>query len=102
GDPAPVVQSAVQYAISHGAFVAVAGGNDGTANVPERYAEFAPQIEGMVSVAATGRDQRRAIYSTVASYIEVTAPGGDFTRNGPTAGIIQQTLDLTLVETFAG
>jgi serine protease len=103
GDPAPVVQSALQYAVSRGAFVAVAGGNEGAGtNALERYAEMAPQIEGMVSVAATGRDRRRATYSTTGSYIEVTAPGGDFTRGGSAGGVVQQTLDLQLTESFAG
>ena len=30
------------------------------------------------------------------------APGGDFDRGGALAGVIQQTLDLDLVETFTG
>jgi serine protease len=103
GDPAPVVRAAIEYAVSHGAFVAVAGGNEGDGtNTPERYAEFAPQIDGMVAVAATGRDRRRAVYSTVASYVELAAPGGDFLRSGPAGGILQQTLDLQFVETFNG
>jgi serine protease len=102
GGPAPVVRAAIEYAVSHGAFVAVAGGNEGTAGTPERFAEFAPQIEGMVAVSATGPDRRRATYSTVASYIELAAPGGDFTRGGGAGGVVQQTLDLDLVETFAG
>lgn len=103
GDPAPVIQSALQYAVSRGAFVAVAGGNEGAgSNAVERFAEIAPQIEGLVSVGATARDGRRATYSTVSSYIEVAAPGGDFTRSGPTGGILQQTIDLQLTESFAG
>ena len=102
GEPAPVVRAAIEYAVSHGAFVAVAGGNEGDGtNAPERYAEFAPQIDGMVAVAATGRDRRRATYSTVASYLEIAAPGGDFLRGGAVGGILQQTLDLDRVETFA-
>jgi serine protease len=100
---APVVRSAMEYAVSHGAFVAVAGGNDGEGrNIPEPLAEIAAQIDGVVAVAATGPDRRRAVYSTVASSIEVAAPGGDFSRGGATAGILQQTLDLDLVETYAG
>ena len=55
GAPAPAVQSAVSYAVSHGAFVAVAGGNEfDSGNPPQRLAEFAPQIDGMVAVGATG------------------------------------------------
>jgi serine protease len=103
GDPAPAIRSAVEYAVSHGAFVVVAGGNDALeGNSPERYADFAPQIDGMVSVAATGPDRRRSVYSTIGSYIELAAPGGDFSRGGALGGILQQTLDLDLVETWAG
>jgi serine protease len=101
GAPAPAVQSAVSYAVSHGAFVAVAGGND-IGGGPQRLAEFATQIDGMVAVGATGRDRLRAAYSTPGSYIELVAPGGDFERGGAPAGILQQTLDLDFVETFAG
>jgi serine protease len=102
GGPAPAVQSAIQYAVSHGAFVSVAGGNEDTSNTPERYAEFAPQIDGMVAVAATGPNGLRAPYSTVANHIEITAPGGDFSRNVAGDGILQQTIDLSLTESFDG
>jgi serine protease len=102
GGPAPAVQSAITYAVSHGVFVAVAGGNDFDGTAPERYAEFAPQIDGMVAVGATGRDRLRASYSRPGSFIELVAPGGDFDRGGAAAGVIQQTLDLDLVETFTG
>jgi len=103
GDPAPVVRSAIEYAVAHGAFVAVAGGNDALeGNEVEAYASFAPQIDGMVAVAATGPDRRRAIYSTTGSYVEIAAPGGDFSRGDAASGILQQTLDLDLVETWAG
>jgi serine protease len=103
GEAAPVVRSAIEYAVAHGAFVAAAGGNEAAdGNAPERYADFAPQIDGMVAVAATGADRRRATYSTTGRYIELTAPGGDFTRGGSVGGVLQQTLDLDLVETFAG
>jgi serine protease len=102
GPPAPAVQSAIAYAVSHGAFVAVAGGNEFDGSTPQRLADFAPQIEGMVAVGATGRDRLRASYSTVGSFIELVAPGGDFSRGGGPSGILQQTLDLDLVETFAG
>ena len=100
--PAPVIRSAIEYAVSHGAFVAVSGGNEGLGrNETERYAEFAPQIDGMVAVAATGPDRTRAGYSTTASYVELAAPGGNFARGGALSGILQQTLDLDLVETYA-
>jgi serine protease len=102
GPPAPVVQDAIAYAVSRGAFVSVAAGNeffDG--NQIERLAEFAPQINGMVAVSAIGRDRRRASYSTTASYIELAAPGGDASRGGASAAILQQTYDFLLTDTFA-
>ena len=102
GPPAPVVQEAIAYAVSRGAFVAVAGGNDfREGNPPERLAEFAPQINGMVAVSAVGRDRARAIYSSTGPHIELTAPGGDASRGGATSAILQQTYDLDFVETFA-
>jgi serine protease len=104
GPPAPVVRSAVEYAVSHGAFVAVAGGNDAGVGAapPERLAEFAPEINGMVAVGAIGPTKARAPYSSVGTFIELMAPGGDFTGNNAAGGILQQTLDLSLNESFAG
>jgi serine protease len=104
GGPAPAVQSAIQYAVSHGAFVSVAGGNEALdpTRPPERYAEFAAQIDGMVAVGATGPNRRRADYSNIASFIELAAPGGDFSRNLAEDGVLQQTIDLSLTESFNG
>jgi len=103
GGPAPVVRSAIEYAVSHGAFVVVAGGNEALEGNPvERYAEFAPQVDGMVAVGATGRNRVRASYSNIANYIELTAPGGDVAQGGGPGGILQQTYDLDLTDTFSG
>jgi serine protease len=103
GAPAPVVEDAVRYAVSRGAFVVVSGGNDFLeGSPPERYAEFAPRIDGMVAVAAVGRDKLHAGYSSVGAQIELAAPGGDFSRGGTMAGILQQTYDPALVETYLG
>jgi serine protease len=105
GPPAPVVEDAIRYAVSRGAFVAVAGGNEFLRGpAPQRLAEFAPAVDGMVAVGAVGQDKLRAAYSSIGSFIELMAPGGDFTRPAPAGivpGILQQTLDLDLVETFA-
>jgi serine protease len=101
GPAAPVVQDAIAYAVSRGAFVAVAGGNEFLeGNEPDRLAEFAPQIDGMVAVSAVGRDRLRASYSTTGPHIELSAPGGDAARGGAPAAILQQTYDLDLVETY--
>jgi serine protease len=101
GSPAPVVRDAVSYAVSRGAFVVVSSGNgfeDG--NLVERLAEFAPEIDGMVAVGAIGQRRSRAHYSTTGSYVELVAPGGDQRADGTPGGILQQTFDFDLVETY--
>lgn len=101
GAPAPAVQEAIAYAVSRGAFVAAAAGNEFERGNPvERLAEFAPQIEGMVAVGAIGRDRRRAFYSNTGSYVELAAPGGNSLVGGAEGAILQQTFDLDLVETY--
>jgi serine protease len=102
GPPAPAVEAAIQYAVGHGVFVAVAAGNEAQqGNEPNRVAEFARKIDGMVAVGAIGRDRVRAFYSTTGSYVELVAPGGDELRNGTTGGILQQTYDSDLVDTIS-
>jgi serine protease len=101
GPPAPVVESALRYAVSKGVFVAISGGNDFLdGNPTEVVAQLAGSIDGVVAVGALGRDLQRAPYSGTASYIELTAPGGNFDIGGGPGGILQQTLDLDLVDTF--
>ena len=101
GGAAPVVTDAIRYAVGKGVFLAVAAGNtraDG--NQPNRLAQGAREIDGMIAVGAVGRTLDLAFYSTTASYVEISAPGGDQRQGGTSAGILQQTLDLDLLETF--
>ncbi|MEW6320801.1 MAG: S8 family serine peptidase [Acidobacteriota bacterium] len=101
GGPAFVIDDAIRYAISRGAFVAVAAGNSRDAgNAPSRTAESAPSIDGMVAVGAVGRNLDLAFYSTTNLYVELAAPGGDQRRDGGPGGILQQTIDLDLLSTF--
>ena len=101
GPSAPVVREAVAYAVSRGAFVAVAAGNDfEEGNDIERLAEFAPDVEGMVAVGAIGPDRQRAFYSNTGPYIELMAPGGNSRVRGSEGGVLQQTFDFDLVDTF--
>ena len=103
GPPAPVVEAAMRYAVGKGAFIAVSAGNDfEDGNPNEVIAALAGSIDGAVAVGAIGSDLRRAPYSSTGSYIELTAPGGNFDLGGGPGGILQQTLDLDLVETFNG
>jgi serine protease len=97
---APVIESAIRYAVGKGCFIAIAGGNEGTlpANEAEVIAEIASRVNGAVSVGAVGPQSNRASYSTPGSYIEIAAPGGD---GAASAGFIfQQTYDFTLTDTF--
>lgn len=101
GAPAPAVRAAIEYAVGKGAFVVVAAGNEFEAgNRPNRYADFARDVAGMVAVSGTGRTNLRAFYSNTGPYVELAAPGGDMRRGGTTAGILQQTYDQDLVDRF--
>lgn len=101
GGPATVVEEAIRYAVSRGVFVAVAAGNTAeSGNQPSRLAEAAANIPGMMAVAAIGRAQERAYYSTSNTYVEIAAPGGDQRRDGGTGGVLQQTLDQDLLHTY--
>jgi serine protease len=102
GGPATAVTDAIRYAIGRGCFVVVASGNtraDG--NQQNRLAQPAPDIPGMVAIGAVGRTLELAFYSTTGPYVELSAPGGDQRQGGVTAGILQQTVDLDLLETYA-
>ena len=87
--------------MSKGCFVAIAGGNSfDSGNQTEVVSEIASRIPGAVSVAAVNMAKGHTAYSTTGSYIELAAPGGEFGGFGDVGGILQQTLDLSLVETF--
>jgi subtilisin family serine protease len=102
GPPAPVVRDAIAYAVSKGAFMALAGGNDFLDGNPvPQFAAYATEFEGVVSVGAIGRDRQRAVYSGTGSWLELMAPGGDVTRNGVPGMILQQTYDFDFTDTFA-
>lgn len=101
GGPAPVVTDAMRYAVGRGVFIAVAAGNTrASGNQPNRLAQPAPDINGMVAVGAVGLALDSAFYSTSGSFVELAAPGGDQRAGGTSAGILQQTLDLDLLETY--
>jgi serine protease len=99
-----VVEDAVNYAVSKGAFLAFAAGNDfEQGNQTEVLAEIASRVQGAVSVAAVDRAGQHAYYSNTGSYIELAAPGGSergfgaFTDQG---FVWQQTYDYTYTDTF--
>ncbi|MDE3156851.1 MAG: S8 family serine peptidase [Acidobacteriota bacterium] len=102
GPPAPVIQDAMQYAVSKGVFIAVAAGNDyENGNPDEVLPEIAAQIQGAVAVGAVDENLNHAPYSSAGSYVELAAPGGSFDNGfGAKGGILQQTLDLSQVDTY--
>jgi serine protease len=76
--PMPAVEDALEYAVSRGAFVSIAAGNEALEGNPTAYpAAYAPQIDGVVAVGALTRAGTRARYSNFGSYVELVAPGGD-------------------------
>jgi serine protease len=94
---------ALHYAVQHGAFVAVAAGNEAlTGNDPMWPAVYAKDIEGVVAVAAVDYAFNRAPYSNIDDYVEIAAPGGnlsaDLNGDGYADGVLQQTLDYTYVD----
>jgi serine protease len=98
---APAIEDAVRYAVSKGAFVAIAAGNSfDEGNPTQVIAEVAARVPGAVSVASINRVKGHPSYSTSGSYVELAAPGGEFDSFGPQGGILQQTLNLDLVTTF--
>ena len=101
GPPSPLLQDALLYATSHGAFVAIAAGNDFERGNPTEWpAAYANSIQGVVAVGAIGRDRLRAYYSSTGSYVELMAPGGNQRAGGTTAGILQQTFDFNFTDTY--
>jgi serine protease len=101
GPPAPVVESAIRYAVAQGAFIAISGGNDFERGNPiERIAEIADRVDGAMSVAAIGRDRQRAYYSTRGGYIEIAAPGGNRRQGGADGMVLQQTYSFDFTDTF--
>ena len=101
GPPSPLLQDALTYATSHGAFVSIAAGNDFEQGNPTEWpAAYANSMQGVVAVGAIGRDKQRAYYSTTGPYLEIAAPGGNQRVGGTTGGILQQTFDFSFVETY--
>jgi serine protease len=98
----PILQDALNYAVSRGAFIAISAGNSGDEGNEEDFpAAYAEDIRGVMAVGAVNRDLRHAPYSTFHSYVEICAPGGetlvafDYER-----GVTQVTYDFGATLTF--
>ena len=76
--PLPTLRDAISYAVSRGAFVAIAAGNSGDGGNPVQYpASYASDINGAMAVGAVNRGLRRSDYSSFGPYVEICAPGGE-------------------------
>jgi serine protease len=75
---APALRDAISYAVSRGAFVAIAAGNSGDDGNPQEYpAAYGAEIKGAMTVGAVNRELRRSYYSSFHPYVEICAPGGE-------------------------
>ena len=84
GSCSSTTQNAINTARSNGATVVVAAGNSN-----QNAANFNPgNCDGVVNVAALGRDATRAYYSNYGSAIDVSAPGGAMSFAGDSNGIL--------------
>ncbi len=97
----PIIEDAVRYAVSKGAFLAVAGGNDfEDGNPTQLIPEICSRVNGCVSVAAVDPLKQHSFFSSTGSWIELAAPGGS-NRGFSEGGFIwQQTFDFKYTDTF--
>lgn len=83
-DDSQAVRDAIAYARSKGAVVVAAAGNLYKDGNPVVYPAAIPEV---IAVAAVTNEQQRASYSSVHSYVDVAAGGGD--PSSPTDPVIQ-------------
>ena len=104
GPPAPVVEDAVRYAVSRGAFRGRVGRQRLRRRLAaERYAEFAPQSRRHGGGGRGGaREAARRLLECRRATSNWRRRAATSRRGGTTSGILQQTYDFDLVETYAG
>ncbi|WP_368266671.1 S8 family peptidase [Corynebacterium ulcerans] len=84
----PIYQNAIDRALSRGATIAVAAGNEdqSTDNVQPA------SCDGVITVGATGPEGHRSTYSNFGRHVDVGAPGGNmypaFSNHNPGGGIL--------------
>ena len=102
GPPAPVMQEAIQYAVSQRRLCRRRRGQRVPRREPDAAARGyrAARSTGWWPSPRSGGIAQRARYSSTGSFVELAAPGGDTSRGGTEAGILQQTFDFDLTETF--
>jgi thermitase len=76
---ASLYNQAVNYALSKGAVVVAAAGNDGNNQL-----NYPAAATGVISVAATTNIDAKASYSNFGSWVQIAAPGDNIVSTGPT------------------
>lgn len=95
-EPSPADEEAINYAVSKGAFVAIAMGNDFQNGNPTSYPAFyAGGINGAMAVAAVTATSAHAPYSNTGAHCEIAAPGGDALSDAIPSLVWQVGLDFT-------
>lgn len=87
GLPSLTMAAAVAYARSKGVVVVCAAGNGSRGKV-----EYPAAYPGAFAVSAVGPDRTLAYYSSWGKQLAISAPGGDKSKGGDRAGIIQNTV----------
>ncbi len=75
---ASLYAQAVNYALSKGAVVVAAAGNDGTSQL-----NWPAAASGVISVGATTNKDQKASFSNYGSYVQIAAPGDNILSTGP-------------------
>jgi serine protease len=103
GGASSAEQSAVQYALDNNVVVVAAGGNDGASGPASYPAAYSTQYANVVAVAATTNANGHPAYGTVASYLDISAPGGcGGACGGGSANDVLSTLNNSAYGTKAG
>ncbi|WP_030266371.1 type VII secretion-associated serine protease mycosin [Streptomyces violens] len=80
-----VLERAVRNALDHDVVVVASAGNDGLGgNVKETYPAAYP---GVLAVAASDRNNERAVFSQSGDFVDVAAPGVDMVSTVPKGGL---------------
>ncbi|MCK8680402.1 type VII secretion-associated serine protease mycosin [Streptomyces lichenis] len=82
--PAPVLEQAVDEALSRDIVVVASAGNDGLGGKVKR--TYPASFEGVLAVAASDRNNERAQFSQSGDFVGVAAPGVDMVSTVPGGG----------------
>ncbi|WP_328287503.1 PKD domain-containing protein [Methanolobus vulcani] len=95
-DSSTTLEDALEYAYNKNVTIVCSAGNEYNATIGGNYPSYpAAYDDYCIAVGATRYDENRSYYSSIGSYLDIAAPGGDLTvnQNGDSYGdgILQQT-----------